>query len=459
MARIGSGTIVYVFVFCLTLLFEPLCQGQIGQMGGLNGGANQGGTLFPHGSNREHLVTLTPYIDVLGTYDLTNSIAGPSSGELQKYSASAVSGEAGVDGYHSWERTTLGVTARGSYRHYINGRAPDINNEFVALGLEHRISRRTSFALTETAGSAVNAVSGALFGLGSSTILPGLGTIDQNLSSLPTNEPFDNRVYYSSTSAQVNYQQSLRLSMFAGGGGFVVRRKQDGAPGSNGGSGYGGVNYMLSRRQSVGVQYSAMKYDYTRSFGDANVHMAGIGYGVMLNQNWTFGVQGGAYRVNMAQLTRVALDPAVAALFGQSFTIQSYRGSAYRGQGKATLQGTFRRSAATLGYYRTVGAGNSIFLTSQVDGAMATYSYLLRRRCSVMVGSYYYRQTDLSGNYKPLNQYGGTGSLFYRVLDSFHLVASVGARHMDLNGPNFRPTSLTVSGGFGYSPTRGLPLW
>lgn len=459
MARSGSNTIAYLFVFGLTLFFEPLCQGQIGQLGGMDAGGNQAGTLFPGRGDKEHLVTLTPYIDILGTYDLTNSLPGTDTSILQKYSASAVSGVAGLDGYHTWERTTVGITARGNYRHYVNGQLPDLNNEYMSFGLEHRISRRTSFSLTETAGSSTNAVSGAMFGLGSASILPGLGAVDQNLASLPTNELFDSRVYFSSTGAQLGYQRSARMNIYGGGGGFFVRRKQNSAPGSNGASGYGGVNYLVSRRQSVGVQYSFIKYDYTRGYGSADVHMAGLGYGVMLNRNWDFRAQAGVYRINLTQPIRVSLDPAVAALLGQSSTVQTYRGSAYRGQGRATLQGNFHRSSVVFGYYRTTGAGNSVFLTSQVDGALATYSYLLKRRCSVMAGTYFFRQVDLSGNYKPLSQYGGTGAFFYRVLESFHLVASVGARHADLSGPNYRPTSLTASVGFGYSPTHGLPMW
>ena len=428
-------------------------------MGGMNAGGGQSGSLFPGRADREHLATLTPYIDLLGTYDLTNALPTTNTAAVQDYSASGIAGVAGLDGYHSWERTTIGITARGNYRHYMNGQIPDSNNEYLAFGLEHRISRQTSFSLSETAGSSTNAVSGALFGLGSASILPGLGEVDRNLASIPTNELFDNRVYYSSTSAQLGYQRTARLNLFGGGGAFIIRRKVNNAPGSNGGSGYAGMSYMLSRRQSIGVQYSFIKYDYTQQYGHADIHLAGLGYSVILNRNWDFHVQGGVYRASLLQPIRVSLDPAVAQLLGQTSTTQIYKGASYRGQGSVLLNGSFRRSSVNLSYYRTTGAGNSVFLTSQVDGVMSTYSYQLKRRCSVMIGGFYLHQTDLSGNYNSLNQYGGISSFFYRVMDSLHVMANVGTRHVNLNGPNYRPNSMTASVGFGYSPTRGLPLW
>lgn len=452
----GLGAFAQFCVLILIMLAGPVCRGQIGPIGK---GDNSGGTLFGGRSGGDHLLTITPYVSVLGTYDLTDSLPGSAVPVIHNYSSSGISGTAGVDGYHSWERTTLGITARGDYRHFFNNHLPDVNNEYISLGVQHMASRRTILSFTETAGSSTNAVSGALFGLGSMSVIPGLGSVDQNLASLPTNELFDNRVYFSSTSGQVMYQQSARLNFIVGGGGFVVRRKQSGAPGSGGFNGNTGVNYMLSRRQSIGVQYSYIKYDYTGNLGNANAHMAGLRYQVMLSRHWNFGVQGGAYRIDMTQPMRVPLDNDVAVLLGQRSALQMYRGAAYRGQGGAVLNGNMRRSAMTLSYARTISAGNNIFLTSQVDGVYGTYTYRLLRRCSLMAGGFYLHQTELSGNYKPLDQSGGQGSFFYQIFPSFYAVASIGARHTDLNGPSFRPTSLTASAGLGYSPTRGLPLW
>lgn len=435
----------------------PHCQAQIGQMGSAGTGS---GTMFPGRAGDEHLMTLTPYVQLLGTYDVSNSIGSSGiSSQPQQYSSSGLTAAAGLDGYHYWSKSTLGLTFRFNYRHFMKAPVPDTNDEFLSFGFQHQLSHRVSFSLTETGGSSTRAVSGAAFSLGNSIALPGLGSVDQSLSALPTNEIFDGRVYYSSTSAQVTFQRTARQSFFAGGGGFFIRRSQSGAAGTNGVSGHVGTEYLLTRRQSISLQYAVMRYDYTGTYGSVNAHMGGLAYGVMLNRQWNFRAQGGAYRVYVIQPMRVTLDPSVAALLGQSSSIQTYKGASIRGMANASLNGSFRRSSVSIAYSRSMSPGNSVFLTSELDTGMASYSYLMSKRLSAALGAYYSHQAPLSKDYKPLEMVGGMASFSYRVTDPIHFTASVTTRHVLLTGPNYRPTSANVSVGIGYSPTGGLPLW
>ena len=256
----------------------------------------------------------------------------------------------------------------------------------------------------------------------------------------------------------LSYQRSARNTLYGGGGGFVVRRDQSGAPGVSGANALGGTSYQVSRRQTLSLQYAFTRYNYTGVFGNADSQMAGVGYGVILNPRWKFSLMGGAYRVRRLQTIRVALDPAVALMLGQQSTSEVQQGVTYFGGGTARLEGNFRRSNIAFQYVRTSSAGNNIFLASRLDNAATTYSYSLLRRCSVLLTGGYMHMATLGRNYQPLQQVVATGAVSYRLHSPFYLTATFSKRHMLLDYTGRRPDTTLAMIGFGFSPN-GVPLW
>jgi hypothetical protein len=451
----GPSTIQRVFVLCFTAFLASHCIAQTGHTDPATGGPS----LFPNVDAGDRLATLTPYAQITGVYDLTNTLTTTNQdGQLTKYDSTRIMATGGLDGFHAWETSMLGMSFRGSFQHRLKSNVPDSNSEFLSLGFQHAISRHVTVSLTEIGGSSNLALSTAAFGLSGSSVLPGLDSVDQATSSLPINDLFDGRVYFSSTGSAVSYQRTARLSFFAGGGGFFVRRHETGAPGVNGATAHGGTMYQVSRRQALSLEYTFVRYDYTGRFGNADSQMAGLGYRATLSPHWEFQAMAGAYRIRRLQTTQVALDPLVAALLGQRTSSQVQEGKSYLGAGNARLDGKFRHSTVTLSYRRTSSAGNNVFLASRLDLASGSYTYSLQKRCSLMLATAYTRLSSLGGDYKPLEQIAAISSLSYRVANPIYFTASFSKRRMLVNTGNSRPDSTLAMIGVGFSPN-GVPLW
>lgn len=450
-----------VAVLCLlTFSFTPLSAQMQG--GGNSEPARIGGMFPTNPTDGESLRRLTPYVTLMGTYTFDAPVTTGTSGEIRQANTDGLMANLALDGYQSWRRSQLGVGFHGSYRKQFNNSVKDSDTESLILGFEHRISERTTLSLSETATSANRAISTSNLGIGAAGLLPGLGNFDPGLSSAPSAELLDQRVYFSSTSGQIGYQQTARLGWFAGGGGFALRRGNGttGLPGVIGASAVAGTRYALSRRQSISVQYSLIHYGFSNNYGNANTNMAAVGYGIQMNRNWTLELQGGSMRISESRPVRNVLDPVTAAILGQSFTVERYNGSMFTWLGGAGLSGTFRRSSVSMNYRRNISAGNGVYLASRQDNAIGVYSYQLMRRVTAKLGANYIRQASVSQNYRALEQVSAHAGVAYRLSDSFFLNGTVTARHMLSSVlSSYNPEAVIAAIGIGYSPTRGLPVW
>jgi hypothetical protein len=401
------------------------------------------------------LISFRPYLEVSGIYDtgLAGVYVTNPQGDLANTAAAGVELAGGVSGVHSWKHTKVGLDYQGSISHYNKQTYYDSANQSLMLGVTHQFSPHTSLTLRETAG-----LFSRDFGL---LGLPQSVPYDPSQSYVPTTDFFDNRTMYLSTQADFTYQKSARLSFNVGGDGFLVRRRSTALYGVTGAAARGDVQYRVSRRSTIGVNYTYSHFDYTRVFSGTDLQALVGTYAVRLSRMVEFSAYGGAMRVESKFIQSVPVDPAITALLGITSGSQVHYGVNYLPSANGRLSRKFQTGVAYLAGGRTVTPGNGLFLTSSMTTAMAGYSYTGPRHWACNLEAAFEdshsieniagRYRDFSGRFRMSRQIGG----------AFHAVASITARKY--NSPDFsRYNRLVYEARVGIGITPGdvpLRIW
>jgi hypothetical protein len=281
--------------------------------------------------------------------------------------------------------------------------------------------------------------------------------VDPTLAAVARFDPLDTRTYYAAVGADVIHQKSARLSFRAGGTAFAVRRRAKGLVEMNGYSARSDVMYRVGRRSTLGLDYSFSAYRFVRGFGSSDIHMAALNYSVQVDKNWTLALRGGGYRLENLRAMRVTLDPAVAAILGQSSGIEAFFKINYGALFGAGLSRNFRRAGLTFRFDRGIMPGNGIFLTSRQDSASVGYGYRGWRRWAVSFDAGYSRMVTTFQDYGAYQGYTAGGSTSCRVSRYVHLVGNSGWRRYELQGNSKGRDSFFASVGLGFTP-RDVPL-
>ncbi len=220
------------------------------------------------------------YGEVTGIYDSgLTPLATNAQGDLVnvggQYGAEA---GFGVIGSRKWRRDQLKLEYKGSYRRYSGTGSFNGTDQFLNLAYAHQLKRRLTLDLKETVGTSA-------LGNGAFSYVPLTNT---DLFAIPTNELFDSRTKFLQSRVDLTWQKSARLSIGLGGEGFLVRRASLALAGLNGYSARANVAYRLTRRQTVSAAYDYSYYDFQRSFGNAKLQTATLGYSVGLSRKWDF---------------------------------------------------------------------------------------------------------------------------------------------------------------------------
>jgi hypothetical protein len=148
------------------------------------------------------------------------------------------------------------------------------------------------------------------------------------------------------------------------------------------------VNYRLSRRTTVGLYYSFTNYAYSHHISQADSHGVGAIYSYALNRGTQLRTRFGATHQETLGYATVALDPALAAILGQSSTIINSYSQRWISDISVELVRDFRRSrTASLAYARGQSPGNGVLLTSVQETYSAGYvTSFFRRRLPINVG-------------------------------------------------------------------------
>lgn len=394
-------------------------------------------------------IAFRPYIGLNAIYDTgLVPVSLTSSGEIPSTDLYGEELNLGAYTYHTWSHTTLALDYRGDFRHY-NASYWDGTDHSLALILTHRPTKRVTFTLRNQGG---------IYSLNNYSLASPVGFLDPNYLQVPQNDIYDNRVIFASTSGDLTYRLSARLSFNVGGQGSLVRRQSSALYGSTGGTARGDLQYRISRHSTLGADYRFMYFDYTRGFGNTEIHSVGLNYSTQLSRQVQLSARIGGARLESQSLTEVTLSPALAALLGESVAIQSAHQLNYVPDTQVRLSDTFRHSQFTVEYLNGVTPGNGVYLTSRNNSGNAYYSYSGVRHWNFGVNATYGRMTSLVQTLGVYTTYGVGAGITRDLGRGLHTVLRLDAHHYDIaSSTAYTHTEYRASLGLNFSPG-DLPL-
>lgn len=397
-------------------------------------------------------IAFRPYIGLSAIYDTGLVPASlTSTGQIPSTDLYGEELSFGAYTYHVWKHTTLGLDYRGDLRHY-SASYWDGTDDFLALILTHRPTKRATFTLRNQAG---------IYSFNNNTLSSPVGFLDPNYLQLPQNDIYDNRVIYAGASGDLTYRLSSRLSFSLGGQGSLVRREASALYGMTGAVARGDLEYRVSRHSTLGADYRFTYFDYTRGFGNTAIQSIGFNYSTQLSREVQLSARIGGARLTSNSLTEVALSPALAALLGESVAVQAAYILNYVPDMQVRLSDTFRHSQFTLEYLNEVTPGNGVYLTSRNNSGNAYYSYSGVRHWNFGVNGSYGRLSALVQTVGAYTAYGAGVGATRDLGRGLHTVLRMDARHYEIaTSTMFAHTEYRASLGLNFSPGDvPLVLW
>jgi len=378
-----------------------------------------------------------------GVYDsgLTPVIAAGQETPLASQTGYGVETSFGAAFAHRWRGSKLTVEYRGAYRKYATVSLLNGLDQFFQLAYSRVLERHLILDLKTTLGTTTLAN-------GAFTYLP-LSTLD--LLGLPANELFDNRTNYLQSRVDLTWQKTGRLSFDFGGDGFVVRRQSLLLAGLNGYTARANVAYRLTSRQTISASYNNTYFDYQRAFGNSQLQIPALGYSAGLARHWDLSTQAGVARVATLGLTQVALDPATAALLGQSFATVIFSRLSYLPVAEVRLVRRFKTSSLTFDYAMGVTPGNGYYLTSRQTSGTIGYSYIAGKTWEIRSNAAFNELDALGQALGKYSNLQGGAEMFYNLTRAAHLDVRYDYRHYTTENVILQKDSNRVSLGLAFS--------
>jgi hypothetical protein len=398
-------------------------------------------------------IRIQPYLSLNANYD--QGLAGVSidpQGNVANIDSFGYDATVGLTGHQRRRLSVLSLQYSGNYRHYQNNTYYNGMNQTLTLAYQRQVSKRLITTLRTAAGTYSN----DSFGYG----FTAYNAIDPAFAQVPQNEIFDNRVYYGSVLADLTYMLTARLSVTAGGDGFVVRRRSSALFGVTGERARGAINYRVTRRLTLGGYYDFTHYKFTHSFGASDLHTTGLSFAYRIGPRTELSGQAGIMRVETLGLNRVAVDPVVAELLGTSYAIEAVYRLNYIPVAALELARSFRRGSARVAASQSSSAGNGVYLTSKVLTVSSGYTYSGIRAWLFTIGADYTRYGSLVQTAGAYNWTTVNGTVSRSIVPHVFFSAQAGVRHYDIQGTNFKRNALRASVGLTFTPSEiPLSLW
>jgi hypothetical protein len=398
------------------------------------------------GNRSGQQVDLRFYAGVNGIYDSTlQPVALDSKGNLITVGGLyGVEGNIGAYGTHSWKTAQLGLDYRGTFREYANYSQYSGIDQYLTLGYTWFQSRRLIWKAQLTGGLLDDALGGIGFQPEVTSTSPTVLT--------PASLLFDNRSYFVQGGLDVTWQQTARTSFTFGGQGFDVWRQSAFLVGVEGYNLRGSVEHKLNRDTSVGFTYLRQHFNFPKVFGQGDIDSGELFLGTNLGRLWKLTVRGGVFHSEVSGLQTVALNPVVAALLGQSTSVQAFYRENIFPSGNVSLTRRFKQGSLNFSYAQSVVPGNGVYLTSKNDTAGVDYSYTGIRKVNLNISGGYNSLVSLGQAIQPYRTaYGGAGFTYALPL-SLHLVGRYDYRHQEIDSLSYKTNGYRVSFGVTYSP-------
>ena len=351
---------------------------------------------------------------------------------------------------HSWKRSQLGLNYSGSYTRYSNYENYNSTNHSLSLGYTDQISSRLMLDLRESVGSLT-------YGTG---LVADAASADLNTSFTPVARLFDTRSYFLQSSASVTYIKSARVSYTAGIGGFFQNLKSEGLSNAWGYNLDGSVRRRLSKRSTLGATYAFSHFEFPLYASTSHSHTFHGLYAAGLGQFWTLSIEAGATLSQGEGVVTFALNPVLAAIFGQPTiqTISSY--STLYPSGKVELKRQFRRALLGFNYYRGVNSGNGAYTTARLDTAGASISYTGLRKVNLGADGGYYSIHAIGQHLENFSQFSAGAGVSYALGRDIHLTLRYDYRDQQIDLSSYKHTGSRAAIGLNYSPgSLPLSLW
>lgn len=398
----------------------------------------------PSTQRASELFTIQPFVTLDAVYDTGLATVGvDNQGRLDFESAYGAEATFGVTGARSWRHSGLAIDYRGAARHYSKKTFYDGSDHTLMLRYDNQVARRWLVSLTQGATS-FSRGTGLPFGV--------VQGYDPTFGMLTGHELFDSRTNAILSSGQAVYQKSARLSFAMGASGFVVRRRSDALVGALGWSAIGDVAYRLGRYSTIGIEYDFSRFEYQGQYGMSDAHGLAVNYSRRLNRWWELSLRAGGLRVETSRVQIVQLDPAIAAIIGQTQGISAFHDYVYLPQYTARLTRVFQRSSLSVGYARTVTPGNGVYLTSGTEMFDALYTNRLSRLVAFSFGAGASRLKALSQDLANYRSYSGRAGVSFRLRSSLSALARVEFRSQSVNSTQLDRDSFRAAVGIGWTP-------
>ena len=391
-------------------------------------------------------IKFQPFLSVSASY--TTGLSGVTvnaQGNLANASGYGTTIAGGISGSHSWRHTHIGLDYHASYAFYPNDTSYNSFSQALGLGLSHQVTRHIKFSLRESLGW----FSFSNPNVGLTQTVP----FDPSQSAIPASDFYYTRTIYATTQADLVIQKSTRLSFDLGGGFFINRYASTALYGVTGENAMGDFQYRLSRRATIGAQYSFTHYSFTGILSSSDLHGAALTYGLRISRTVEFSGYGGFMHAETKFIQSVPVDPNVSALLGFSNTTALAYHVNWVPNFSGRLSKTFARGVAYVGGGETVLPGNGLFLTSRTASVMAGYGYTGLRRWSLGINVTYISALSIgnvSGSYGNIS---GSFSMSRSLGHALSFVTSYSANQY--RSPNFTLYNrliYTGSVGIGWSP-------
>jgi hypothetical protein len=399
-------------------------------------------------------VSFRPFVEFGGIYDTgLAGVAVNSQGQLGSAASPGMTLSGGISGVHSWKHTKIGLDYSGLISHYTQATYYDSTANSLLLGVTHEFTRHMTLTLRESAGQFARN-----YGLPS---LVQTVPFDSSASYIPISDFYDNRTIYANSQADLTIQKTTRLSFNLGGDGYLIRRRSSALYGVTGGGARGDVQYRLSSRSTIGAAYTYTHYAYRGVFSGTDLHGVVSTYGIRLTKTLEFSGYGGFMRAETKFEQSVPIDPAIAALIGESVGAVIVHRIDYVPNVAGRLSETFSRGVLYLSGGHTVTPGNGLFLTSETTTASAGYTYTGLRHWSFATQAGYDHSKSVGNVLGYYGDISGTLSASRQIMGTMHGILSFSARHYQ--SPDFALYNrlvYTVRLGVGFTPGNiPLRLW
>jgi hypothetical protein len=392
------------------------------------------------------MIHFRPFLELTGIYDSgLAAVSTNDQGGLANESSAGIEATWGISGVHSWRHTKIGLDYRGDLTHYTRTSAFDAVDQSLLLGITHQLTRHVTLMLRTSAGIFTRD-----FGLIS---LPQTVPFDPNTLSIPTTDFFDNRTMYVSSQLDMIYQKSSRLSFDLGGGGAIVRRRSLALEGTESANAHGDVQYRLSRRTTIGANYSYEHFAFTHIFGGTDVQSMAGTFAMQLSRYWEFTGYAGVARAESKFIQSVPIDPTIAALLGIAQGTEVIHTINWIPNLSGRLSRVFQRGIAYVAGGHTVVPGNGLFLTSYMTSGNLGYTYTGLRHWSFNAEAAYAKSRSIGNIIGTYGTISGNLSASRQIIPSVHFVTQYSARRYD--SPNFANYNRLIHEariGFGWSP-------